>query len=143
MTSVPTLAASMFNFNKLIPSLQYVADPGLVPVMPGSARIIVVRPSIFGGLIKIKIDQDQTRIGLLGPKGFLRWDTPADQDVRLTSRAENTSVLDLRLQGGQTYYVHQEAKFGLLTVRTAINLMDSAIGQGAISGLPEPRIGIG
>lgn len=57
-----------------------------------SARIYILRPSIFGGANKMKVFANDHIVGITGAKGYLCWDVKPGE-YTLKSVAENVFLL--------------------------------------------------
>ncbi len=87
-----------------------------------SARIYVMRPAFMATAISMKVAENDTLIGSTGPKGFLCWET-TPSDKMLESTSENTSKLELKVEKGKVYFVHQHVLMGILYARNSLELI--------------------
>lgn len=101
------------------------------------AKIVVMRPSIMGGAIKMEIYQGPEYIGKVGPGGYLAWEVPASQteQILIRSNAANTKTMGIYPEAGKTYYIKQQSKPGLISVRSGLQLLDETEGIEIMKGL--------
>lgn len=90
---------------------------------PAKARIYVIRPTSFGSAVKIKVHDGIQEIGVTGPSSFLSWES-APGDYLISSKAENRSHLMINAEAGQTYYIQQHIRMGLLYARNWLEELD-------------------
>jgi outer membrane lipoprotein SlyB len=92
------------------------------------AVVYIYRNEILGGAIKMPVDIDGMLVGETGPKSFLRLGVTPGKHV-ISSLSEKNADLNIDLQAGQTYYVWQEVKMGMMSARSQLHLMTAAQGQ--------------
>ncbi len=99
---------------------------------PGQASLYVYRNESFGGAAKMGLVLDGRFLGETGPRVF-HWVGIAPGRHQLVSTAENQSVLDFDAQAGQSVFVWQEVKMGLLQPRTQLHLVDESSGRSGVA----------
>ena len=121
---------------------QYVHLPDQTKLLedPSKARIYVVRPTIFGSAIPMKIRDGDKFIGETGPKGYLCWERDPAL-VEITGKAENTARLPLTVEKGMVYYIQQRVRMGLLFARNKLSLLSEEKGKAALKKCKPPRSG--
>ncbi len=121
-------------------SKQYVPLADLSrPVDNSQSRIIIVRPTIFGSAIRMKVREGIRAIGVTGPNSFLAWDREPGR-ASIVSNAENDDVLDLELEKGQTYYVQQHIRMGIVTARNQLELLPEEKGKNFLKKCKPPKV---
>ena len=80
------------------------------------ALVYVFRPATMGAAIKTWAFADDQLIGVSKAKGYYFALVPAGQHV-FWSKAENTSALEVEVEGGETYYFKQSIKMGFNKAR--------------------------
>ncbi|MBU1537606.1 DUF2846 domain-containing protein [Myxococcota bacterium] len=92
------------------------------------ANIYIYRNEILGAAIGMKLMIDSVPIAQTGPKTYVKVSVlPGPHTV--ISIAEDTSVLHINAQVGENYFVWQEAKMGLWTIRSRLHLMNEFTGR--------------
>jgi hypothetical protein len=100
-------------------------------VAPGKANIYVYRNERMGRAVKMAVTLDGRAVGDTVAWTYLALEvTPGKH--RLVSQAENDSALELETQAGHNYYVWQEVKMGLLSARSALQIVDEETGRAGI-----------
>ena len=87
---------------------QYVPFPSAEN--PEMARIYVLRPQLFGGLVAIEISDNNKPIGTTIKHGYLCWERQPGH-LTITSMVANNSRLELDVEKGKNYYVHEKILF--------------------------------
>ncbi len=134
LKTVRILKASQFIFLIFLvgcaSSRQYVPLPDLSRPIENTdqGRIYVLRATPFGCAISMKIREGVRTIGVTGPNSFLVWDREPGH-ASIVSEAEDDSVLDLEVEKGQTYYIQQHVKMGLLMARNELELLSDDRGK--------------
>ena len=96
------------------------------------AVVYIYRDEILGAAIKLHVAVDGIAVGDTGPKSFLQLALPPGQHT-ITSRGEKTSSLSLDTQAGQTYYVWQEVKMGMLSGGSKLQLVAEDVGRKGVT----------
>ena len=104
------------------------------------ADIYIIRNSFYGSAVPIDIFDGGELIGRLGNKGYLHWQVPAGDTLHLKSDFRNPSYLVLPTQAGETYYIHQRLKSGLLKVRSQLEIIDEEKGMAKLSKVKMPEV---
>jgi hypothetical protein len=120
---------------------QYVRLPDQTKALenPELCRIYVIRPSIVGGAIPMSVRDDNKLIGSTGPKGYLCWEREPGK-TKLSSKAENTSSVELDAKKGSDYYFTQYVRMGFFIARTKLELIDETKGQEMLKFCKPPTI---
>jgi hypothetical protein len=92
------------------------------------ACIYVIRPAAMGGAMHFLIKDNDVLVGETGPRSYLAWQRDPGP-VNLLSVSEDKVALGFEAQAGQSYYVLQSFKMGILTARSSISqiLQDQAL----------------
>jgi hypothetical protein len=89
---------------------------------PGKAIVYIIRPSIMAAAIEMRLDCDSFFVGWINPKTYLF--TVLDSgDHTFIAKSENKSTLKIHLDGGQKYYLEQDAKMGIMYARTKLRII--------------------
>jgi len=81
--------------------------------------VYVFRPAMLGAAVKTWTFADGELIGLSKAKGYYFASVPAGRRV-IWSKAENTSALEVEIEGGQTYYFKTAIKMGFGKARVKL-----------------------
>jgi hypothetical protein len=82
----------------------------------------VYRPSSAGFAVRMEVTCDGQSLGSTKGKRFIyALLDPGKHTIK--SKAENTATLDVDLEAGKTYYIHQRVKMGALMARTELELV--------------------
>lgn len=103
------------------------------------ARIYVMRPSLLGCAIPLNVFDNRKLIGVIGPKGYLSWEREPGEVV-LESRAENTAHYVLNVKKGQSYYIKQVAKIGIIMARVGFYELTAEKGKEILAKSHPPKI---
>ena len=88
-------------------------------VSDDTALVYVFRPAIVAYAIKTWTFADEQLIGVSKPKGYYFAQVPPGKRL-LWSKAENTSGIEVELEGGQTYYFKTAIKMGFGKARVKL-----------------------
>lgn len=106
--------------NKL---MQPAAQQQAPQLQTGKARLVLMRPSYYGGAIAASlydISGDKTTlIGVLGPKDKIAYDVEPGQH-RFMVIAENADFMEATLDAGKTYYAVVRARPGVWKARFSL-----------------------
>ncbi|MFC5741793.1 DUF2846 domain-containing protein [Dyella tabacisoli] len=91
------------------------------------ATLYIYRDEIMGAAIKMHLLIDGVAAGDTGPKTYVEQVLPPGTH-EITSKSETDATLTLTMKAGQTYYVWQEVKMGLLYARSALHAVSEATG---------------
>jgi hypothetical protein len=104
------------------------------------ATIYVLRESAFGSAVQFSIYQNGQFVGELGPGSYLAWEVkPNGKELNIMGKAENEFVLTINPQAGQTYYIKQKVKPGIILARTELVIMDEDIAKTKMQKLKAPK----
>ncbi len=101
-------------------------------VKRSKANIYVYRNESMGGAIKMTLALDGKLVGSTGPKTYALLEVDPGKHT-LISGAENDSTLSVSAASGRNYFVWQEVKMGLMTARSALQLVDEATGKAGVA----------
>ena len=129
--SIMTGCASTRQFVRLPDQSKTVEDTS-------KARIYVVRPSVLGAAISMKVTDGEQEIGKTGGKGYLCWERMPGETT-LKSKAENTATLPLKTEAGTVYYVQQQIRMGVLKARNKLSILEEQDGKEALTKCNPPQ----
>lgn len=92
------------------------------------ALVYIVRPSGMGSGVRIKTWCDGEYLGATGGGRFIFTHQDAGPHL-FASKAENTSELQIELEGGRTYYLEHQIKLGVVQARANMVLLDEEEGR--------------
>jgi len=88
-------------------------------VTDATALVYVFRPAMVGGAIKTWTFADDQFIGVSKSKGYFFAQVPTGKHL-MWSKAENTSGIEVELEGGQSYYFKNTIKMGFNKARVKL-----------------------
>jgi len=91
-------------------------------VSTNKATIVVLRPTMMGNKIQTKLAVDGEWKGVNRGKNYFFFTLDPGEHY-FCSRAENRSVLTLKVEGGKTYYLQQHVRMGLMKARNKLDVM--------------------
>jgi hypothetical protein len=92
------------------------------------AGLYIYRNESIGGAVRMDVEVDGIPVGQTAAKTFLYKEvTPGKHTV--TSKAENTDMLEIDTVAGKLYYIWQEVKMGILYARTKLHLVSEDEGK--------------
>ena len=95
------------------------------------AVLYIYRNETFGAAATMDININSKRVGQTAPKTYFKFDlTPGKYIIQ--SDSENTSILELEISAGKSYFVWQEVKMGVLYARSKLHLMSEAEGKAGV-----------
>ena len=94
----------------------------------GKALVYIVRPSMMGALIHMKVRCDSVPIGSTSAGNYVYAMLEPGKHT-LTSHAENLATLDIVVEAGKVYYIRQRSEMGALYAETDLELVDEKDGQ--------------
>jgi len=94
----------------------------------GHALVYVFRPATVGYAIKTWAFADDDLMMVSKPKAYSFAQVPAGTRLFWT-KSENTSVLEMEVEAGRTYYLKVKIKMGLAKARAKILEIDEATAQ--------------
>jgi hypothetical protein len=106
---------------------------------PSKGRIYVLRPTSFGGAVSIAVHDGPRLIGHTGGGGFLCWEREAGE-TEISGHAENTSTIDLKVEGGRSYYIEQHVRYGVWRARNELELLDERRGKALLGDCKPPPV---
>lgn len=95
------------------------------------ATLYIYRNENFGAAISMEVLVNNKSIGQTAAKTYFKYDvTPGHYQIQ--SKAENTSILDLDVLAGKSYFVWQEVKMGFIYARNKLQLTDEIKGRAGV-----------
>lgn len=115
--------------------------------LPKTIKIFVFRPSIMGYAFGINIYENQKIVGRVGPRGYIEWETGANEIVLNAEGGlggdRNLDFIKIDRQQGKTYYF--KLKWKTISVRS-VDLFFVQISENEarkyLSKMKEPHINI-
>ncbi len=104
------------------------AEAKLFTPISDKSVIYVYRNEFFGGAIGMDITFDGKELGGTTEKRYLRIIANPGTHI-IASQAENRDSVSLKTEAGKVYYIWQEAKMGVITARTKMNIVSDLEGQ--------------
>lgn len=137
---VSLIALSLFGCAS-VPMGDSKKDAELKSFAPRSdvAGLYVYRNESFGAAIKMDVEIDGKPIGQTAAKTYFYKEVAPGKHT-VTSKSENTDMLEIDAAAGKLYYIWQEVKMGLLYARTKLSLVSEEEGQ---KGVLESQLAAG
>jgi hypothetical protein len=95
---------------------------------PGKALVYIIRSSVLGLAVGVRVSINDYKIGLTRGRSFLYAILDPGTHI-IRSMAENTSEIQLNVEAGKTYFIEQVIKMGVLIARNKIILLDEEYGR--------------
>lgn len=92
------------------------------------AGVYIYRNESMGAAVKMDVELDGKPIGQTAANTYLYKEVVPGKHT-ITSKAENTSTLEIDAKPGTLSYVWQEVKMGLMYARTKLHLVSEADGK--------------
>jgi hypothetical protein len=92
------------------------------------ALVYVVRPTMYGNKIQSKLAVNGTWMGVNRGHNYFFFTLDPGEHY-LCSKAENKSVMALKVEAGKTYFVEQKIKMGFMKARNKIELIPEEEGK--------------
>lgn len=99
---------------------------------PDVAGIYIYRNESMGTALKMDIDLAGKPLGLSAAKTYFYAEVQLGMH-KITSKTENTVEIGIDEIAGKLYYVWQEVKMGILSVRSKLQLVDEATVQAGVN----------
>lgn len=96
--------------------------------VPGKANLYVYRDQVFGAAAKLPVLLNGILIGETASRTYLTLEVEPGTH-RLVSQAENDSTLDVKVEAGNNYFVHQQITLGFGSARSQLALVDTTTGR--------------
>jgi hypothetical protein len=91
--------------------------------------VYVLRPSSYGGVVRMELTCDGNNIGSTQGKQFIYTLVPPGKH-EFISKSENKDALTLITEAGKTYFIEQKVSTGWVMARTElVRVMDDAKGR--------------
>jgi uncharacterized protein DUF2846 len=101
------------------------------PSKGGMAELYIYRSEVMGAAIKMPVLIDGVSVGDTVAKAYIFKTLPAGSHT-IISKAENDSSLTIDMVAGQTYFVWQEVKMGVLYARSKLHQVDETTGEDGV-----------
>lgn len=108
-------------------------------LLSNQARIYILRPSIIGGSVKMKVFSNDKLIGKTGPKSYLCWDVNEGENI-IRSNSENKDYFTVNAKGGKTYYIKQTPRVGWVIARVSLEQIEESEGILILEKLKKPKL---
>lgn len=95
------------------------------------ANLYIYRNESMGAAVKMAVTLDGKPVGETAAKTYFKLEVPPGEHT-LISKTENDSVLSVKAAAGQNYFIWQEVKMGVLSARSALQLVDEAAGKAGV-----------
>jgi hypothetical protein len=102
-------------------------------------RIYVIRPATVAATISMDVSDGGIIIGSTGPHGFLCWEREPGDTV-ISSKAENTSAVNLPVKAGQVHYIFQHLSVVLGSARNRMEIVTEEKGKKVLKQCKPPRL---
>lgn len=119
--------------------VNYVADTDKskhpTPEPPaGKAMIYVIRPTMMGNKIQTKLAVDGEWKGVNRGNNYFSF--PLDPGEHyVCSKAENRSVVTIKVEAGKTYFLQQHIRMGMMKARNSVDLIKEEEGKSKLEKL--------
>ena len=100
------------------------------------ALVYLYRNESMGAAMKLTVNVDGKYAGQTAAKTYFMWLLPPGKHD-FASIAENTTNVSLDAKAGETYYIWQEIKMGVLSARSKLQLVDKETGK---KGVEESKL---
>ena len=104
-----------------------------------NAKIYVLRPSVFGSAIKMKVFCNDDLIGKTGPKSYLCWEVKEGKHT-IKSTSENEEIIKINAKAGKIYYIKQVPQMGFVMAKVSLENLDEKEGQAVLRKLKKPKL---
>jgi hypothetical protein len=99
----------------------------LAPI-DGKAIVYIVRPTIMGMAVPMRLDCDSFQVGWINARTYLYTILdPGEHSFKALS--ENEFHLKVVLEPGKIYYMEQQVKMGIMFARTKLKMLDDEKGK--------------
>lgn len=105
-------------------------------------RIYVLRPEFLGSAVSMNVTADDTLIGTTTGGGYLCWETVPGM-VTITGHAEVEDSIDLSIQRGKAYYIHQAMRMGVWVARNELIHISDEKGKEYLQSCSPPKVILG
>jgi len=132
------LLLSAFLFQSCVQSAQLKSSLG-VPTSDENATIVVLRPYPLGTAVRNDVYHNGFLIGYTGVRSYLKWQVKPGMHT-IGSGAGNLSFMQLDAKPGETYYLKQSQKIGVVVPNVDLVLMDEEKGAKKYAKLNAPAL---
>ena len=105
---------------------------------PGKAIIYVIRPTMMGNKIQSKLAVNGEWKGANRGNNYFYLEL-SPGEYHFCSKAENRSLLTLKVEAGKTYYLQQKIQMALMKARDKLVALDTEEGE---AGLANPHFSL-
>lgn len=95
------------------------------------ASLYIYRNESLGRAVKMTVLIDGAPVSQTVAESYIHLTLPPGEHVIL-SKAENDASINIDMQAGQTYFVWQEVKMGVLSARSALHVVDAQKGRSGV-----------
>lgn len=99
---------------------------------PGKAALYIYRNETFGAALKMAVVLDDQPLGETASKTYFYRQVSPGRHV-VTAKTEGNSSVTIDAQPGQTYFVWQEVKMGMMSGKSELHVVDAAIGKAGVA----------
>jgi len=140
MAWVPVLCL----FSGCASTRQYVPLPDMSKRIgnPQQSRIVVMRPGRAWASVPVAVRDGETRIGRIGPNGYLCWERPPGATT-VTTEGRGAGKRHLTLQPGQDYYLIASTRLRLSGWRHRLMPAEWSGGLMVLDGCKPPPLPAG
>ncbi|KAF0812955.1 hypothetical protein IGB42_02350 [Andreprevotia sp. IGB-42] len=126
---IALVAVSLFSGCASFPAAKESADKAAkeFKAAPGKANIYVYRNETLGAALSMPVALDGKAAGKTGPMSFFAFEVEPGKHQLFSEAGE--SRLEVNTEAGQSYYVWQEVKMGLMVGGSKLQIVDAAVGQ--------------
>jgi len=142
ITSLTFLFAFCLLLTGCASNQQFVRFPDQTKTIedPSKGRIYVLRPTVVGSAaFSMEVDDAGKIVGNIGPGGFLCWERDPGDTV-ISSRSENTSVINLNVEAGKANYIFEHMRLGWATPRTELEIVSQDEGKKVLKECHPPTV---
>lgn len=134
LTAIALLAAIVLTGCVSVPMATQEADAAAktFAAKADKANVYVYRNESFGGAIKMPVVIDGKIVGDTAAKTYMKLEV-APGPHTIISKSESDSELTVETAPGKNYFVWQEVKMGVWAARSALHLVDTAVGTDGVN----------
>lgn len=120
---------------------QYVALPDQANEIDNASlgRIYLIRPSVFGGAVPMKVSDEGKEIGQTYGKSYLSWEREPGNHI-IQGQAENKEEISLFVKQGQRVYVKQGVEMGIFMARNSLTPIDEETALEYLGKMKPPKV---
>ncbi len=136
-----TVLLIVFCFLGCAQTTQYVRLPNSANEVddPAKGRIYLIRPSIFGGAVGMKVTDEGKEIGKTFGKSYISWEREPGNHI-IEAQAENKEQLSLFVKQGGRVYVKQGIEMGVFMARNSLTPIDEQTAKEYMAKMKPPKV---